>query len=209
MCFQPCSQPLKDKAHKYTFTCIREADSTLRDPVISEGKQMHYPLFSLSRAHAQVQALAHMPSGLIFSHCIIVWGYSRNPGLRRKWQIKSLSFVEVTRPLLNIHWGQCRPPGKGTPILMQITRLSPLAPCPQPSRPLQLHAPPKCSHSHAAPNCLLAPRPPAPSAFLWNSERARLSKEKIQNLVVYAIQALIPVRFAVCSALKFGDPLYP
>ena len=70
--FSPAPQPLKDKAHKYTFTCIREADSTLRDPVISKGKQMLHLLFSPSRAHAQVQALAHMPTGLIFSHCIII-----------------------------------------------------------------------------------------------------------------------------------------
>lgn len=49
MCFQPCSQPLNQKAHKCTFSCVREVDLTLREPVISEGKQIrHLHVLSLS-----------------------------------------------------------------------------------------------------------------------------------------------------------------
>lgn len=109
-------------------------------------------------------------------------------------------FVEATRPLFNIHWGQCVVPGKGTPILMQTTGLSPTCPLPSAFPPrcgwwgigsssccqLPLH----CSHSHVAQSAQSVEHQIAWSplpAFIWNSERVKLSV-KNWSFVVYATQ---------------------
>lgn len=89
--------------------------------------------------------------------------------------------MEVTRPLFNISEVIAACLGRGLPILMQIVSLSLLTPAlslPR-SLPLLLYAPAPVLHSHATANLACLP----PLAFLWNSERSRLSEEKIQTIL--------------------------
>lgn len=68
------------------FSCIQEADLTLKESSVSEGMEILNPhVFSLRCACTGTGTYpqAHTAQ-LTFSHCITVQGYGRSPSIRRK-----------------------------------------------------------------------------------------------------------------------------
>lgn len=202
MCFQPCSQPLNNKTHTYTFAGVGEADLTLWDPVVSKGKQTFSPpVCSLVRAHTWVQAPARMPIGLSFSHCIILRSQGRNPGLGRKGQIKTLIFfccnqTSVEHPLRSMppawegdsHFNANCPPFSSRPLPSAFP--APPAPC----------SPSQCPHSQTA----------CPHPHLLETVGGPVFLRR-RSILLWCVQhkAFIPVKFTICSALKGSDSLHP
>lgn len=165
--------------------------------MISEGKQVLFSCFPSQ--HTQVQALAQSLSGSSFlSHRHSRLG--RILVLEETWQIKSLIFVEVTRPLFNSPpRGHCRLPGRDSHF---NANCSPFSAHPLPSAfpgafPPALCSLPKCIFTRYSKPCPCLP----PLTFLWNSERSRLSEGEDPEFGSVCNTRLIPVRFTVGAQL--------